>query len=240
MPVLAAGGAIGGVVMTTVGAFGTGAMPLAFRAGFWFALIGWTVVKWQAWFAWRVRRSTDWIAAAAIGTLALNLLLPIEIAVALRLFDVRASVGSLPHVWPEALVISGAILALVLLVRGYRQPSAPETVAAVDPGGIIARAGIRDPDQLCGFQAEDHFCRLYLSDKRTVLIHARFGDLLGEVDRWGGTQVHRGCWVRAGAVRGAVRSGRRWLLQLDGGGQLPVSARYLVRVREAGWLREPL
>ena len=196
-------------------------------------LIGWNVAKWQAWFAWRVRKPSDWMAASLIGAVVLNLVLPVEIGAALRLLGFDAPQSSLGRVWLEALAISAAVLAVVVLAR---RSSPAELVAeaeatTVDPHGILARAGLREPDQLAGFEAEDHFCRLHLVDGRSVLTHARFGDLLHEVSLWDGAQVHRGSWVRSAAVRGSIRAGRRWMLQTDGGANFAVSARHLPVVR---------
>ena len=243
LPWLIAGGVVGTVMMTTVGAFGTGAMPLGSRAGFWLALIGWNVIKWQAWFAWLVRKPSHWMAASLTGAIALNLPLPFEITGALRLFGFAARRSPLTQTWLEALALSGAILAIVMLVRHLPRAEAAQLQAdpvTVDPNGILARSGLRDAKQLAGFAAEDHFCRLYLVGGRNVLIHAKFGDLLREVGDWNGAQIHRGSWVSGSAVCRAIRTERRWFLQIDGGAELPVSARYLPVVRSAGWLRRPL
>lgn len=243
LPFLFSGGAAGTVVMTTVGAFGTGAIPLATRAGFWLVLSGWNMVKWQAWFALLVRKPSDWMAASLIGTIALNLPLPFEIAGTLRLFGYADAGSPLTRTWFEALALSGAILAIVMLVRRLPRAEAAQPQAGpvtVDPNGILARSGLRDAGQLAGFAAEDHFCRLYLAGGRNVLIHAKFGDLLREVGDWNGVQIHCGSWVSRSAVCGAIRTGRRWLLQINGGAELPVSARYLPVVRSAGWLHRRL
>lgn len=230
-------------MMTTVGAFGTGTMTLGARAGFWLALIGWNVIKWQAWFAWLIRKPSDWMGASLTGTIALNLPLPFEIAGALRLFGFAARRSPLTQTWLEALALSGAILAIVMLARrlpGSNPLQRESEPVAVDPNGILARFGVRSRGLLAGFEAEDHFCRLYLADGRNVLIHARFGDLLREVENWNGAQIHRGSWVSGSAICGAIRSRRRWFLQIDGGAQLPISARYLPQARSAGWLRRSL
>ena len=105
LPMLLAGGAVGTIVMTTVGAFGTGTIPLATRAGFWLALIGWNMIKWQAWFAWLVRKPSAWMAASLTGAIVLNLSLPFEIAGALRLFGLAGARSPLTHTWLEALAI---------------------------------------------------------------------------------------------------------------------------------------
>ena len=142
--------------MTTVGAFGTGTMPLGSRAGFWLALIGWNVIKWQAWFAWLVRKPSDWMAASLAGAIALNLPLPFEIAGALRLFGFAARRSPLTQTWLEALALSGAILAIVMLVRRLPRPDAQQRESesfAVDPRGILVRFGLRERDQLAGFEA---------------------------------------------------------------------------------------
>src|SRR3954462_12331030 len=59
------------LLMIIVGAFGTGQMPLAMRAGFWGILLGWNLLKWQIWFALLVRHPGDWRRASTIGAIVI-------------------------------------------------------------------------------------------------------------------------------------------------------------------------
>ena len=78
-PMLWIGGATAAGIMIVTGGFGTGAMPLGQRIGFWAVLMGWSSLKWQLWFLATVRKHTDWVWAAAVGALLLSLPLPLEI-----------------------------------------------------------------------------------------------------------------------------------------------------------------
>lgn len=240
-PILPIAGLAAGVLMVVVGAFGTGEMILGVRVAFWAVLLGWNVLKWQIWLALLVRRPADWPRAAAIGTIVLNLPLPIEISLTLRLFGIDYAADP-ARTWTEALAISGAIF-LVLLIAGIGRrmnPLATPVVASpatVAPDGLLDRAGLTDPATLHAIEAEDHYCRLHLAGGRSLLVLHRFGDALAEVSGYDGAQVHRGAWVAANGVAGARRDGRRWLLLLADGASIPVSASFAATARDRGWLR---
>ncbi|WP_170151008.1 LytTR family DNA-binding domain-containing protein [Hephaestia caeni] len=232
---LAAASAAAIVIMTVVGGFGTGALPIAARAGLWALLIGWNAAKWQLWFAMLVRKRADWPRAAAIGAIVINLPLPAEIALALSLFGAAGPVPSV-EIWVEALAISAALFALVMLARRSAAPVAAPSMA-LRPDGLLDRAGLASPADLLAVEAEDHYCRIHAVGRVAVLVHGRFGDALDEVRALDGLRVHRGAWVAAGAIAGAAREGRRWRLDLTGRHRIVVSARYLPAVRDRGWLR---
>ena len=237
-PILPIAGFAAAMLMIIVGAFGTGQMPLAIRAGFWGVLLGWNILKWQIWFALLVRRPTDWPRASAIGAVVLNLPLPFEIALSLRLFGI-VSAPRAAQTWAEALAISMVVF-LVLIIAGIRRRAEPVPAAAppvIAPDGLLARAGITDTTTLQAIEAEDHYCRLHLAGGRSLLVLHRFGDALKEVANLDGAQVHRGAWVSARNVTGAERDGRRWLLVLADGARIPVSARFTKIARARGWLR---
>lgn len=231
LKVLLAGGAAAIALATITGAFGTVQMPVGPRLAFWAVLIGWNMVKWLGWFAWTVRKPADWWRAAAIGTLVINLPLPLEIPLALRLFGIDAAIDPL-RAWVEAGAISMVLFIVLLLVR--RRAAAP---AVLGEDGILFRAGVRDLGQVQGVRAEDHYCRIHLAGGQSLFVLARFADTLAELAGIDGEQVHRGAWVAAAGVDGAVRDGRAWRLVLADGTRLPVSASYAPAVRARGWLK---
>jgi hypothetical protein len=208
------------------------------RAGFWALLMGWNAIKWQAWFALLVRKHGDWARASAGGTVLLNLSLPLEIKAALALCGVGTTMAPATTIWIEALAISGLLFVLLVLVGrriGGAKAAAPPP--AIRPDGLLARAGLPSPAALRAIVAEDHYCRVHIKDGASALIHHRFGDALDEVAGLDGLRVHRGAWVADAAVTGAGREGRRWILELDDGRRIPVSARYVAAARSRGWLR---
>ena len=226
------------ILMVVVGGFGTGSLPLGLRSLFWTLLIGWNAIKWQAWFALTVRKPADWWRAAALGAVLLNLSLPLEIGVVLALCGVEAAMPA-PAIWFEALAISAVLFGVIVLVRTRARARAPSPVQhlAIDPDGLLGRAGIASPSALRSIVAEDHYCRVHGTEAASALVHHRFCDALVEVAGLDGLRVHRSAWVADAAVAAARREGRRWLLVLSDGRMVPVSARYVADVRARGWLK---
>lgn len=221
------------LLMTLVGAFDTSAMPVLQRLAFWTLLIGLNAILWQAWFGLTVRRAGDWPRWAAIGAVVLNLPLPLEIALALRIFGFPQG-GNISGEWSAALGISAIVFGALLALGRRARPTPAET--GIQPGGLLARAGARSPRSLLAIRAEDHYCRVFLSDGRAPLLHHRFGDALVEVASLDGVRVHRGVWVADSGVQRAERVGRAWRLILADGTKLPVSAKCVREARARGWL----
>jgi hypothetical protein len=228
MLLLGGGAAI--VLATIMGAFGTIELPLGTRLGFWSVLIGWNIAKWLAWFAWRIRRPEDWRRASAIGAVIVNLPLPLEIPATLWLFGIAGEIDP-ARTWVEAAAISATLFVVLFFSR------ARPIVAALAEDGILFRAGVRDLGDVQAVTAEDHYCRLHLMGGAKPLVLARFADVLTELDGIDGEQVHRGAWVAAPAVDGALREGRAWRLVLADGTRLPVSVSHVAALRTRGWLR---
>jgi hypothetical protein len=227
----------GALLMIVTGGFNTGLMPLPIRAAFWSLLFGWGLFKWQLWFVATVRKPSDWARASGIGALLLNLTLPFEIALALAAFGVRA-VPALVDTWGRALLISGVVSLLVFAAKRRFARAAAQSTSGVVESPLLARAGVA-AESLVAILAEDHYCRVRRADGGSALIHYRFSDALAEMAGLEGAQVHRGAWVATRGVRGALRQGRRWRLQLADGASIPVSASHLAAVRARGWLRPP-
>lgn len=246
MPLLPLISIAAGVLMATVGAFGTGDLPWGQRAGFWAALMTMEIVKWQIWLIATVRRDSDWVRASLIGTPLLAIALPFEIQASFALVGVEVRIGP-GDIWAKALVI-GAIIFFTVTAVTWRRASAPApALIPVAPSAarqkrpdLLDRAGIARIDDLEMVEAEDHYCRLHLGGGGSVLLHLRFGDAIGQLADVDGLQINRGIWVAAASVRGAVRDGRRWWLVTTGDRRVPVSARFANDVRARGWLRPPV
>ena len=80
-------------------------------------------------------------------------------------------------------------------------------------------------------KSQDHYIEVH-TIVGSSLVRIRFMDAVAELgDR--GIQVHRSYWVATRHVKKTVRSGKRTLVRLTGGHQVPVSVTYLPTVRAA-------
>ncbi len=235
--------AVAAGLATVTGAFQTHDIALGPRALFWAMLMGWNATKWQIWIALTLRgRATSWTRSALVGGVVLNLSLPIEIMLCLRAIGISSTptAGWVWLVWLYALAISLALLPLIWALNPRTRPgaseAAPPITASIPPNGLLARAGI-PPDMVLAIEAEDHYCRVHGQSGSSALIHFRFSDALAEVAGIEGSQVHRGIWVAASALRGAFRERRRWRLLLADGRTVPISASRVAEARRRGWLR---
>jgi hypothetical protein len=236
------------LVCTLSGPFETARLPLATRSLFWLVLIGFNVLKWRAWGHFMPpllpAGRTGALVLVLGGGVLLNATLPFEINWLL------AAVGvPLRLEWASTFLIATALSLVIGVViatihatgparaEGGPQPPLPDVVpaplAAPAATGLAARVNLGD---LCAIVAEDHYLRLHLADGGKPLVLYRFGDALRELAGIDGLQVHRGSWVAASAVTGAVRDGRKWRLQIAGGIEVAVSESHLAAVRARGWL----
>jgi hypothetical protein len=228
------------LVAVVAGPFFTGVLPVPARTLFWASLIGFNALKWVLWFAWlppRLPARRQWLVPVA-GALLLNATLPMEVAFAYRAIGLEAAPDPV-FVYAAAVLISGLIGLLVAVAAPRRQAPAvegePPAPATKPSRGLAARVPLAT---LLAVTAEDHYIRLHLANGQKPLILYRFSDALADLVGTDGLQVHRGAWVAAGAVAGAVREGRRWLLCLGDGTRIPVSEARAGAARERGWLRE--
>lgn len=230
------------VLCVLAGPFGTSGLPLPSRLLYWLALIGLQSGKWWLWYAWIGPRATGRRGALLLalgGALLLNATLPLEIDLLYRAVG-RPLNLSWPGLYLMAVIISGAISALVAVLSGSAAAPALAEQAMPAPSLLAQRAGLPDLASVLGVTAEDHYLRLVLADGRKPLVLFRLSDALPELAVHDGLQVHRSAWVARAHVKGARRDGRRWLLVLADGSEQAVSETFLPAVRAAGWFQTKL
>lgn len=205
---------------------------------FWMGLVG---LNMTAWFAWRRAMPTNdrgW-TRIVFGAVLLNGLLAVEVPVLYRLLG-RTDV---PLDWRPpvyGLFVTAFVVFLVRQVKARHSasevPIAPAvTVRPAQPVAILTRAGVADVADVLWVRAEDHYCRLGIRGRDSVLIHYRFRDAVDDLRSYAGVQVHRSAWVADHAVVEARRSGRRWMLNLIDGASVPVSETSVALCRTRGW-----
>lgn len=223
--------------MAIIGAFGTIEAPLSRRLLYWVPsmVVGSLFGFAASWIIGRPRRIGDnaWLLWAAVS---LAVSVPITVFVWLYtefMFDIPD--GALLYLFPNVLVVSAAMTAIMTLV--YRPGAA--THAAPTPNATPVRFIARFPPKLKGallyaVSAEDHYLRLHTS-KGSDLILMRLSDAIVELEGLEGAQTHRSWWVARDAVESVQRDGDRIMLRLKDGAEAPVSRPNIRPLREAGW-----
>ncbi|WP_081215929.1 LytTR family DNA-binding domain-containing protein [Pseudoalteromonas luteoviolacea] len=84
---------------------------------------------------------------------------------------------------------------------------------------------------LC-LQMDDHYLRV-TTDKGEHLLLMRFKDALQHLETFPGFQTHRSWWVAKEAVSSTKKTGRKLLLILKNGDEVPVSQTYLAQTKQA-------
>jgi hypothetical protein len=229
------------IIATLAGPFGSFGLPLGTRFLLWSSLIGINTAKWSLWATQVLPRFTgkQQLAMVGVGALVLNVTVGWEVEV------VYAAVGrpvDLPvfTIWVIAATISLTIGAVIWATGRdgiSEQPPLAAAPASLAPGSLLARkARLNSLTDLYAVEAEDHYVRLYLPDRRRPLILYQFGDALAELAQIDGLQVHRSVWVAERAIVAARREGRNWRLEIIDGVRLPVGPSFLSAVRARGWL----
>jgi hypothetical protein len=238
-----------GVVLSLVGAFGTGGVPLVPRTLYWIgviclgtvvALTARPLVAWTGWLEGHL-----WAEAAVVVLSIVTVGAPLVWLVSAASFGRAVRGGEL-----EAFVLPVAVLAVAMTSLNYALQRAPRVTHAAPvsaPGSDLADAAMpvpprfdaRLPSHLRGAEihavsAEDHYLRVH-TDRGQALILLRLADAVAELEGVEGAQTHRSWWVAKDAILDARRGEGRATLSLKGGIAAPVSRTYARSLREAGW-----
>lgn len=117
----------------------------------------------------------------------------------------------------------------------------PHVESPVEPAPILTEgqtAFLRrlDPDKrgdVRRVSADDHHLHVW-TDRGGSKLRLRFGDALEELIEFDGARIHRSHWVAFNAIEAVEPDGRRHVVKLDCGSQLPVSQNGLRALRNAG------
>ncbi|MEQ8736658.1 MAG: LytTR family DNA-binding domain-containing protein [Rhodospirillaceae bacterium] len=82
-------------------------------------------------------------------------------------------------------------------------------------------------------EAQEHYTKVQ-TNLGTAMVLYRFGDAVKEMARHSGMQVHRSFWVNTSAIESVDKTGRTYELTMTGGGKVPVSRSYKVKIDEMG------
>lgn len=87
------------------------------------------------------------------------------------------------------------------------------------------------PHEILWIKAEQHYIRIGTENKEHMILY-RFSDAVSQLDTDMGMQVHRSWWVAHAAIEGMQQAGKKFLLQLSSGDEVPVSIPYQGAMKE--------
>lgn len=122
---------------------------------------------------------------------------------------------------------------------GALDDSDENAAASIDTPPSPPRLLDRLPDELrdghiYALEAQEHYTKIYTS-KGNTLVLIRFSDAIVDMEPQPGLRVHRSYWVSRDSVEHISPVGKRLMLHVQGGLQVPVSRTYRVSVMNAGF-----
>ena len=241
--------AAGAVLLAGVGAFGTDHAPAPTLYLYWFGMMLAAALA-GALLAERLekrrRLAANQLALATVLTICLAAsMTPVVWVAAAVLLGGSSQPGKMVTLFPQALLIAAAFVALRWVTERVR--TSPATVAPAAPAPPAARIAPatrptlldRLPErlreaELYAIEAEDHYLRLH-TDRGSDLILMRLSDAMDELEGLEGARTHRSWWVARDAILSATRGRGRARLEIKGGLSAPVSRTYAPDLRRAGW-----
>lgn len=219
--------------------FGTSALEIGPRFLYFFGMIS---VGWAQWVL--IVRTIHRVTSIDPWPPIVSVIISSTVFAGLMALEINLVRGWLPGVPTHSGVgpffeLLGGMLAFCLFAQLLgRLAAATATNPPPDAGGEI-RFLKRVPDGIAGdllsLRTEDHYLRIHTTAGSDLILF-RLKDALAELDGADGMQVHRSYWVAREAIEAIERKGRKTMLVLKNGQQVPVSESFMAAVRDAGWL----
>ena len=227
------------IVLSLVGAFGSGDAPVLLRTVVFmlFGLGSGLIVACSITALARVRVLDERpiMRRAAVGVLA-TVFVGLWVWAAMGFAFLHGpKIEALPRYLGYSLVLSCVMTTVSWAVFRERK-----TIILEVPAEARSKFLERLPARLWGaevyaVQAEDHYLRLHTS-KGSDLILMRLSDAITELQGIEGAQTHRSWWVAKAGVADIRRSEGRAVLEHEHGAEAPVSRTYARALRELGWI----
>ncbi|TMO83501.1 LytTR family DNA-binding domain-containing protein [Pseudoalteromonas spongiae] len=184
------------------------------------------------------------VLSTLVASVLMGLLAPFIINLFFNYFD-NSYLQSLPMSILYCTVIGGiiagvsSIKSLMLQQQQLLKQSAEElalesekvdTIQSQPIESLINELPIAKRGKLICLQMDDHYLNV-ITDKGEHLLLMRFKDALSKLEHYDGFQTHRSWWVAKDAVVDTKKDGRKLILVLQNGTEVPVSQTYLANVK---------
>ncbi|WP_394225253.1 LytTR family DNA-binding domain-containing protein [Pseudoalteromonas spongiae] len=184
------------------------------------------------------------VLSTLVASVLMGLLAPFIINLFFNYFD-NNYLQSLPMSILYCTVIGGiiagvsSIKSLMLQQQQLLKQSAEElalesekvdTIQSQPIESLINELPIAKRGKLICLQMDDHYLNV-ITDKGEHLLLMRFKDALSKLEHYDGFQTHRSWWVAKDAVVDTKKDGRKLILVLQNGTEVPVSQTYLANIK---------
>ena len=184
------------------------------------------------------------VLSTLVASVLMGLLAPFIINLFFNYFD-NSYLQSLPISILYCTVIGGiiagvsSIKSLMLQQQQLLKQSAEElaleyekvdTIQSQPIELLINELPIAKRGKLICLQMDDHYLNV-ITDKGEHLLLMRFKDALSKLEHYDGFQTHRSWWVAKEAVSDTKKDGRKLILVLQNGTEVPVSQTYLANTK---------
>ena len=253
------------ILFTVVGPFGSIAMPVGPRFGFW--LINLVISTWIAMTCVVISSHIlePYIASGFVRVLAGSLFscLPNGVYLTLLIYSWHGTplnletyltnvVQSLPLALVFTLIFRSALTGDGVLAARNMEPDPVETqssgksthevtaearpVSSPEPPPLLSRLKPENRAPVLRLSAEDHYT-LTVTTRGREFVLIRFGDALAELGATDGVQIHRSHWVARAAFDSLEQVNGKLMLRLKDGTLLPVSRGMAATVKQkvADW-----
>ncbi len=244
--------------LTFLRPFGMHQIDILYAGFFWFVICatGYVIYSPTMFFLSKLldRNLPEWINTKAtrlvLSTLAasvlMGLLAPFIINLFFNYFD-NSYLQSIPMSVMYCTVIGGiiagvsSIKSLVLQQQQQLKQNAEElalnsekveSMQSQPVDTLINELPMAKRGQLICLQMDDHYLNV-MTDKGEHLLLMRFKDALSKLEHYDGFQTHRSWWVAKEAVVETKKEGRKLILIMQNGTEVPVSQTYLANVKAA-------
>jgi hypothetical protein len=135
--------------------------------------------------------------------------------------------------FPQVFILGIVIDAIITLINNS-QIHHPTQKLQAETNTFLDRLNPTMGMELICFVMEDHYLKAYTAKGNQMLL-MRMKDALLELKDYQGMQVHRSWWVAFAAIDRVKKQGRKIILVMNNGIEVPVSRKYQASVRGKGF-----
>jgi hypothetical protein len=138
--------------------------------------------------------------------------------------------------FPQVMLLGLIIDALIHYIHMPNNLQSPTSEQNTLRSGhvFLQRLNSKIGTKLICFVMEDHYLHIYTQEGSQMIL-MRMKDALRELQEYDGQQVHRSWWVANDEISKAIKSGRKTVLIMSNGQDVPVSRNYLPTIKDLGW-----